>query len=80
MQRVQMRKNRLAMKDERQMKALLAEARYWRAHTVDLSSVESVTRRAVLVKECLQEARALSRSKGETLPWLENRRHASPSR
>ncbi len=83
MLRVQMRKNRQAMrtveraakrqckKDERQMKALLAEARDWRAHTVDLSSVESVTRRAALVKECLQEARALARSKGETLPWLE---------
>jgi hypothetical protein len=83
MPRVQMRKNRLAMraveraakrqckKDKRQTKALLAEARDWRENTFDLSSSESVTRRAALVKECLQEARALARSKGETLPWLE---------
>jgi hypothetical protein len=30
-----------------------------------------VTRQATLVKECLQEARALVRSKGKTLQWLE---------
>ena len=30
-----------------------------------------MTRQAALVKECLQEARALTKSRGETLPWLE---------
>ncbi len=29
-----------------------------------------VTRQAALVKECLQEACALAKSKGKTLPWL----------
>ncbi len=38
---------------------------------LDPSSAESVTSQAALVKECLQEARALARGKGETLPWLE---------
>jgi hypothetical protein len=28
-------------------------------------------RQATLVKECLNEVRALAKSKGETLPWLE---------
>ncbi len=34
-------------------------------------SAESVTRKAPLVQECLSEAHALAKSKGETLPWLE---------
>jgi hypothetical protein len=83
MQRIQMRKNRLTIraveraakrqckKDEHQTKALLTKARDWRAPVFDPSSAELVTRQAALVKECLQEARALARSKGETLPWLE---------
>jgi hypothetical protein len=33
-------------------------------------SVESVTHKATLVKECLNEVRTLAKSKGETLPWL----------
>jgi hypothetical protein len=35
----------------------------------DPYSTESVTRKAPLVKECLQEA--LAKSKGEKLQWLE---------
>jgi hypothetical protein len=70
MQRVQMRKNRLAMrvveraaqrqckKDERQTKALLTEARDLRAHTFDLSSAKSVTRQAALVKACRRRTRS----------------------
>jgi hypothetical protein len=81
MPRVEMRKNRLTIraveraakrqcqKDERQTKALLTKVRDWRAHVFDPSSAESVARQAALVKECLQEARALAKSKGETLPW-----------
>jgi hypothetical protein len=83
MPRVQMRRNRLTVraveraakrrckKDECQTKALLAKARDWRAHVFEPLSAESMTRQAQLVKVCLQEARALAKSKGETLPWLE---------
>jgi hypothetical protein len=83
MPRVQMRKNRLIIRAveraakrqcklvERQTKALLAKANHWGAHVFDPLSTESVTRQAALVKECLQEARALTKSRGETLSWLE---------
>jgi hypothetical protein len=83
MQRVQMRKNRLIIRvveraakrqckqDENQTKALLAKASDWRAHVFDPFRAESVRHQAQLVKECLQEARALASSKGETLPLLE---------
>jgi hypothetical protein len=78
MPRVQKRKSRATARaveraakrqykeDERQTEALLAKARDWSAHVSDPKSVESVTR-----KECLNEARALAKRKGETLPWLE---------
>ncbi len=78
-----MRRNRLTIRaveraakrqrkrDERQTKALLAKARDRRAHVLDPLGAESVARQAALVKECLREARALAKSKGETLPWLE---------
>jgi TATA-binding protein-associated factor Taf7 len=87
MQRIQMRKSRLTIraveraakrqckKDERQTKVLLAKARDWSAHVFDPLSEESVTSQAPFVKEWLQEARALAKSKGETLPWLEYVRH-----
>ncbi len=77
MPRVQMRKNRLIIRaveraakrqckqDERQTKELLAKARDWSARVFDPLSVESAMRQAALVKECLQEARALAKSKGE---------------
>jgi hypothetical protein len=74
MQRVQMRKNRLTVraveraakrqcrKDEYQTKALLAKVRDWSTDVFYPLSAESVTRQAQLVKECLQEARALAKS------------------
>jgi hypothetical protein len=34
-------------------------------------SAELLMRQALLVKECLVEAHALAKSKGETLPWVE---------
>ncbi len=62
---------RQCKKDEGQTEALLAKANNWKAHVFDPTSVESVTRQAKLVKECLKEAIALVQRKGETLPWLE---------
>ncbi len=53
--------------DERQTEALLAtgKARDWSAHVFDPKRADSVTRKAPLVKECLNEARALAKSRGE---------------
>ncbi len=56
---------------KRQTEALLAKVNDWQAHVFDARIVESVTRQATLVKECLKEARALAQRKGETLTWLE---------
>ncbi len=58
-------------KHEFQAETLLAKARDWNAHVLDQKSVESVTRQATLLKECMNEARALTKRKGETLQWLE---------
>ena len=49
---------------------LRAKDEDWRAHVFDPECAESVTRKAALVKECLDEARALAQSGGEKLPWL----------
>ncbi len=62
---------RQCKKDERQTEALLAKVNDWQAHVFDTRSVESVTRQATLVKECLKESRSLAQRKGETLTWLE---------
>jgi hypothetical protein len=62
---------RQCKKDERQTEALLAKARDWSAYVFNPQSAESVTRNAPLVEECLSEARALAKSMGEKLPWLE---------
>ena len=50
---------------------LRAKDEDWRAHVFDPKCAESVTRKAALVKECLDEARAFAQSGGEKLPWLE---------
>jgi hypothetical protein len=62
---------RQCKQDERQTEALLAKASDWRAHVFDAKSVKSVARKATLVKECLNEARALAKRKSETLSWLD---------
>jgi hypothetical protein len=62
---------RQCKKDERQTEALLAGMRNWTAHMFDQKCAVSVTCKAALVEECLSEARALARSRGEKLPWLE---------
>jgi hypothetical protein len=62
---------RQCKKDEHQTGALLAKASDWSAHVFDPKCADSVTRKAALVEECLSEARALAKSKGEKLPWLE---------
>ncbi len=56
--------------DKRQTEALLAEARDWSEHVFDPLCADSVTCKAALVEECLSEARALAKSRGEKLPWL----------
>jgi hypothetical protein len=82
MQRVQKRKSRSTAraaervakrkckKDERQTEALLAKPSDWRAHVFFPKSAGSVMRKATLVKECLNEGRALAKCKDKTLPWL----------
>jgi hypothetical protein len=70
-QAVERTTKRQCKKDEHQTEALLAKARDWNAHMFDQKSVESVMHQVTLVKECLNEARALAKRKGETLPWLE---------
>jgi hypothetical protein len=50
---------------------LRAKDEDWRAHVFDPECADSVTRKAALVKECLDEARALAQNGGEKLPWLE---------
>jgi hypothetical protein len=62
---------RQCKKDERQTEALLAGMRNWTAHMFDPKCAVSVTCKAALVEECLREARALAKNKGEKLPWLE---------
>ncbi len=51
--------------------SLLAKASDWITHVFYQKSVKSVTRKAMLVKEGLNEARALDKGKVETLQWLE---------
>jgi arginine decarboxylase-like protein len=62
---------RQCKKDERQMEALLARMRNWTAHMFDVNCANSVTCKAALVEECLKDARAVAKSAGEKLPWLE---------
>jgi hypothetical protein len=62
---------RQCKKDERQTKALLARMRNWTAHMFDVKGAISVTCKVALVEECLQDARAVAKSAGEKLPWLE---------
>jgi hypothetical protein len=62
---------RQCKKDKRQTEALLAKASDWSAHVFDPKCADSVTRKAALVEECLSEARALAKSKGEKLPWFD---------
>jgi hypothetical protein len=51
---VQRAAKRQCKRDERQTETLLlAKARDWNEHVFDPKSVESVTRKATLVKECL---------------------------
>ena len=72
-------KRQCKKKDERQsrMGALLrAKDEDWQAHVFDPKCAESVTRKAALVKECLDKARALAQSGGEKLPWLKGIRES----
>ncbi len=66
---------RQCKKDERQTEALLAKMRNWSAHMFDSNLVSkcavSVTCKAALVEECLKDVRAVAKSAGEKLPWLE---------
>ncbi len=62
---------RQCKKDERQTEALLARMRNWSAHMFDSKCAISVTCKAALVEECLKDARAVAKSAGEKLPWLE---------
>jgi hypothetical protein len=57
--------------DEGQTEALLAKVRDWSAHVFDPKRADSMTRKAALVNEFLNEAHALAKSQREKLPWLE---------
>jgi hypothetical protein len=45
--------------------------RNWTAHIFDVKCAISVTCKAALVEECLKDARAVAKSAGEKLQWLE---------
>jgi uncharacterized protein (DUF4415 family) len=59
------------VQDERQTEALLAQTRDWSAHVFDPKRAVSVRYKAALVEECLSKVRAVAKSTGEKLPWLE---------
>ncbi len=67
---VQRAAKRQCKKDGRPTEALLVKACNWSAHVLEPKKVKSVTLKATLVKEYLNEARALTKRKGETLQWL----------
>ena len=50
--------------------SLLAKASDWSAHVFDPQRADSVTCKAVLVEECLNEVRAVAKSRDEKVPWL----------
>jgi hypothetical protein len=62
---------RQCKKDKRQTESLLAKERDWSAHMYDSKHADSVTCKAALVEECLKDVRAVAKSTGEKLPWLE---------
>ncbi len=62
---------RQCQKDEHQTEELLARMRNWTAHMFDVKCAISVTCKAALVEKCLKDARAVAKSSGEKLPWLE---------